>query len=393
MYKYILIILLSIVVGINESYAVGVSSIGGMSVDATAPPPPSGLCSGGRTLTLTDGGTVTTTAIATAAGVFKAAPSENTYEGVGYGLAAHSGTNDTRLLSFDLGVTPITVTGNVLVNTASVPDTGTQIRANIYDSSRAGSGGFLVFGSRTDASCTSGVFCLHIRGYTNTTTLIDLTYTAVRAASSFYIAYMIPDSSSYWVAYQIPAAGHTIRKFDSGLNSIGAITDTPNTFNDITSDGTAFVYATVNIGGTESVRRIRISDLAITDFAVVGGVNGAILYVNGFLYVGQPAAIKKVRVSDMTVVDTLLVTETPIVGGFSYDAVNDRMYSIGTIAGTTQYRRINLNTFTSEQNLGIASVLSTEAFGTGIDFIHQRIWQALAQAGNNLVIQKINLCS
>jgi len=392
MYKYILIVLLSIVVEINESYAIGVSSIGGMSVDASVPLPPSGLCRSGI-FSLTNAGTVNSGVVGTGRNVFKVGPTENSYGGVGYGLAVETATSNTRLLTFNLDTTPATLTGNVLVNTGNNPDSSVGVLANIYDNSRVGSGAFLVFGTQVVAPCTGGSSnCIHIRGYTDTTTSLDIISAGINTTTEFDLAYMVPDSSSYWVEYQV-VGGSVIRKFNSGLSSVGVIASTPNGYGGITSDNT-YIYATVDLAGVPSIRRIRISDLAITDFALAGSVGMGITYANGFLFVGQTGEVRKVRTSDMTSVGVITtVGETALGGGVEYDAVNNKIYVAGASAGAITFRRINPDTFVSEQSLVIGTVLIASSQNIGFDFIHQRIWEAIGGAGNNFVLQKINLCS
>lgn len=368
----------------------------GATSDAAPQIPPTGLCTGGRTLTLTDGGTVTTAVSATGIAVFKAAPLESAFGGVGYALATETATNNTRLVTYNLDAVPATVTGNVLVTTAGVPDLANSLRANIYDPTRVGAGGFLEWGVQQTAPCVAGLTnCLHIRGYTNTSTSIDLAYTGVVGINGTNVAYEVPDSSSYWLAYQT-AAGSTIRKFDSALNAGSAIAFTPNPYADMTSDST-YVYAMVNIGGVQNIRRIRISDLAMTDFPLVGATGStAITHVDGNLYIGVAQAgtgnIKRVDTSTMTVTGTIVLgpSEGIVSGGMSYDTANNRLYTVAIDGVSAVYRRVNLSTFLSEQSL-VNAVGFPEANGTGFDFPHQHIWQVTR--GANLLLSKVNLCS
>lgn len=367
----------------------------GAEINGVLPDPPTGLCNGGRTLILTDGGTVTTAVSATQAAVFKAAPLENSLGGVGYALASQTATSNTRLVTFNLDLVPALQTGNVLVTTAGVPDISGSIRANIYDPTRASAGGFLEFGVQQTAPCTGGlVNCLHIRGYTNTTTVLDLVYTGIVGINGTNIAHEVSDSSSYWLAYST-AAGGIIRKFDSSLNSIGAIAATTNSYADMTSDST-YIYATVDIAGTQTIRRIRISDLAITDFPIAGTSINSIYYVNGNLYLGIVGGgtgnLKRISTTTMAVTGTIALTasEGILAGGQSYDMANDRLYTVSIDGSSAVYRRINLTTFTSEQSLVNATGFP-EVGGTGFDFPHQHIWQVTR--GTNLLLSKVNLCS
>lgn len=390
------ILLIGMVLGtLCTSVGAVVKTVGG-AADGTLPPAPTGLCTGGRTLQLTDGGTVTTTVSATQVAVFKAAPLENSYGGVGYALSSETATSNTRLVIFNLDNTPATITGNVLVNTAANPDLSNVIRANIYDSTRIGSGGFLEFGTQVTIQCTGGsVNCLHIRGYSDTTTLIDIAYPSINTVSGFFSAYMVSDSSSYWVAYTT-VGGSAIRKLNGGLTSVGVIADTPNLYGDITSDS-IYVYATLNIGGVQNIRRINISDLTITDFPLVGAASAvAIYYYNGNLYVGVVQGgtgnIKRVETTGMTVTGTLVLgpTEAIIQGGQLFDIANNRLYTVSIDGATAVYRRINLTTFISEQSL-VNAVGFPEIYGTGFDLPHQHIWQVTR--GTNLLLTKINVCS
>jgi len=386
MYKlYIALVLLIMMSSGNNAF--GITTVVGASADATVPPPPSGVCNG--TLTMTDGGTVTSTTNASSIAVFKAGSFENGNGGIGYGIAS-DGAGNTTLISYDLDATPPVELGTLGVNAANSPDTATSMRPNFYDKNRSSANGkFVSLGDQIVAPCAINP-CVHFRSYTNLVNVASIGGQLTAAGAN--AAYTVPDGSSYWVANNRPGAApqSVLEKYNSSFVFQAQTTPTTNLFGDITSDS-SFIYATIDIGGTFNIRRVDITTLAITDFALFGVTSSvAITHVNGFLYVGQSGAIQRVRTSDMTITGTLALAggEAPVPGGMSYDTANARLYVVSSGAGATTYRRINLTTFTSEQSLGRA--LIPEAYGTGFDFPHQRIYQATR--GANFLLTRINLC-
>jgi hypothetical protein len=376
----------------------------GASSDGAAPSPPTGLCSGGQTLTLTNGGAVIVPLVTADSGtgsIFKAGPLENSFGGIGYGVAVGGATPTQTLITFNLDNVPATVISSVAISVANNPDLANAFRANIYDTTRVGNGGFLLAGTQTTAPCTGGLAnCLHWRGYTNTTASLDTQDLGVITASGYFILYRDEVSSTYWVAYTI-SGGSTIRKFDNGLTSIGAIAVTPNLYGDITGDGT-YIYTTINLVGVHNIRRIKISDLTITDFPIVGAASVTAIYAyGGSLYVGivqgGTGNIKQVNPATGAVTGTIVLgmTEDILRGGQLFDAVNNRLYVVTNDTGVaTNYRRVNLSTFTNEQTLNTGIIPQT--FGTGFDLPHQHIWQASITGvgvGNQFILQKVNLCS
>lgn len=359
------------------------STIVGLSVDVSAPPPPSGFCT--TALNMTDKGTLTSSIDGSVLAVFKAAPLENSYLGVGYAIATGAGSN-TRVATFDLTTSPVTLTGSALINTAGVPDAVNQIRSNAYDTTRA-SGKMILAGTRLNAPCNVNP-CIHARTFSGTSTIADTnTSTTLTVGGSTMDSI---DGDSYWVGYGI-TGGTTIGKFNTSFTFLNQLAFTANLYGGITHDDN-YVYATINLAGTYNIRRIDRTTLAVNDFALFAGtVSSEIHHVNGFLYVGQSGTLQKVRTSDMTIVTSLALAggEVPLLDGISYDATNDRMYVVSTGGGATQFRRINLNTFTSEQTLGIGAV--GQGSGVGFDFVHQNIYAVSAAA--NMLVMKVGLCT
>lgn len=350
--------------------------IGG-NADGSIPPSPTGICS--TSLNVTDKGTLTTSVDASALAVFKAGPTENGSQGIGYALAT-DGVSNTRLVTFDLSATPLVQTGNVLVNTAGVPDFANQVRGNVYD------GIFTVAGTQPSVPCNINS-CIHFRTFSGTATVSSTTTGGLTSSGGFSAAFT---NNEYWVAYT-SGGGSTIGKFTKGYTFVSELAATTNLYGGITSDDT-YIYAVINLTGVYNVRRVNRTTSVVTDFALFGGtITQQIYYIGGFLYVGQSGAIQKVRTSDMTIVDTLTlaVGEAPILNGMSFDAANQRLYVVSSAAGATQLRRINLSPFTSEQVFG-KGLLPQDA-GTGFDFLHQNIYQVTS--GANLLVNRYGLCS
>lgn len=402
------IILITVMCDI-PTYAI-VNNIVGSSVDATIPPPPTGVCLS-EVFNLTDGGLIEvplSTADSGGYSIFKAAPLEN--GSIGYGVAVGGVANIATLITFNLDTTPAIVTGSTVITTGSTPYIANAMRGNIYDEDRVSSGGFLIAQTRTTAPCTGGsVNCLNWTGYTDTTLTVDVTDLGTLTASGFNQLHKAVEQSpsTYWAAYTSTAGGTIIKKFNANLGAVASIASTPNGYGGITSDNT-YVYATVNLAGTYNIRRIKISDLTITDFSLfAGNVYNNIYHFNGKLYVAGIEAgtgmLKRVDTATMAIDGTITlgVNEDIVLDGIKVDIANQKMYTSARSGNTNvQIRRINISSFTSEQLLSIdtggAPGSGAQDKGTGFDFPHQHIWQAgISALGvfNRFRLYKINLCS
>lgn len=402
------IILITVMCDI-PTYAI-VNNIVGSSVDATIPPPPTGVCLS-EVFNLTDGGSVEVplaTADSGSSSIFKAAPLEN--GAIGYGIARGGVAEVATLITFNLDTVPAIVTGSTVISTGGTPYLTQEMRANIYDDDRVSSGGFLIAQTRTTAPCTGGsANCLNWTGYTDTTLTVDVTDLGTLTASGFQVLHKAVEQSpsTYWVAFNVSAGGSVIKRFNASLGGGSAIASTPNGYGGITSDAT-YVYATINLAGTYNIRRIKISDLTITDFALfAGNVYNNIYHFNGKLYVGGTEAgigmLKRVDTTTMAVdgTITLAALEDIVNGGIKVDIANQKMYTVARSGNTNvQVRRINITSFTSEQLLSISTGgfagSGAQDAGTGFDFPHQHIWQTGITAigvGNRFVLYKANLCS
>ena len=370
--------------------AVNVKIVGGR-VSSEPEIAPSGLCTG--TITMTDGGTVATGIDLNAAVSFKAGSLENSYEGVGYlygNNGKFGGVTDIRVVNFDLGQTPTVVTGNVSVSLNNHPDIVNLINATIYDSSSGGHG-FTAFGTKQDAPCVAGFTnCLHTRTYQNTTTGVDLSDTSIITGSGSYEAHLPSNFDNFWVAF-IGGGGNVIIKLSTSFAEVGRIVATTNGYGGLTSDGT-YIYASVDIAGVQTLRRIHRTTLAISDFGILGITSGAMAYVDGFVYVAQTGRIMKVRTSDMVSMGTLAIGagDISLRTGMAYDAVNARLYVTNRNLASVQIQRINLTTFTVEQTLGRVYG-ANEVYAVGYDFPKKHIW--IAAAENSATLMKTNLCS
>ena len=371
--------------------AVNVKIVGGR-VSSEPEIAPTGLCTG--TITMTDGGTVSTGIDLNAAVSFKAGSLENSYEGVGYlygNNGRFGGATDIRVVSFDLGQTPTVVTGNVSKSVNQDPDINNAIQATVYDSSSGGQG-FTVFGTKQVAPCVGGVSnCLHTRTYQNTTTGVDISDTSIITASGFYEAHLPSNFDSFWVAFT-SGVGNAIIKLSTSFAEVGRIAVTTNGYSGLTSDDT-YIYGVVDIAGVNTLRRIHRTTLAITDFGTpLGVLSGAMAHVDGFLYISQTSQIIRVRTSDMTKTGTLALGagDNALRTGVAYDAVNSRLYVTNRNGTSVQIQRINLTSFSVEQTLGRAYG-ANQTYAVGYDFPKKHIW--IAAAENNATLMKTNLCS
>lgn len=353
--------------------------------------PAEGACVAPKTFTMVDGGTITsiTGAASTSAG-FKASPVEANGGGRGYAVSYEAGTNTIRLVTylFTSGIPVENTTTNISV--ANNPDLASQVRANVYNPSN-NSGKFVFVGTQIVAPCDV-TRCLHFRSFDSNSTIDNVTANpGATPNSGAYIGHVTSDGVNYFVAYSTGAVSH-IAKFTSSYIYVSQIASTPNLYGDLTSDDT-YVYATINLAGIFNIRRIRISDMSFTDFALFGGVNTASLFhLQGFLYAGQTANIVRVNAATMTTSGTLALggAEGPLSGGWGYDTLNDKLYVVTSDAGTaTNYRRIRRSTFTNEQT--VSRALAPQSFGVGFDFIHQDVYSVTV--GANLLLTKIDLCS
>lgn len=382
-------IILAVVLMISSVSIMGVSPIDivGMNIDSVGNGIV-GLCTSPQTLNLTYIGTQTFVGVdASAVAIMKVGSSENGGAGVGYALGTDGGSN-TRLITMNVSAALPTLTGNVLVNTAAVPDSANVIRANLY------SGGFLEFGTRTNAPCNINP-CVHVRGYTGVVTSTDTSVVGATTASGFTVANNDILTSTFWLSRSDLAGGFSIIKLDSGFNFIGSTTTTVNIYSDVTSDGFK-VYAPYDLGGAVNIRRVDMGSLVSTEFPYAGtsGPAGAYHY-NGNVYVGmtQTGTGNIKRISTTTMAETgniaLGAGEAILAGGQVFDTINNRLYVVTIDGGGMRVRRVNLGTFTVEQNIAIGQL--PQASGVGFDLAHQNVY--MVHAGANMLVSKVGLCS
>lgn len=383
-----------LVVGLASNGDAAVNTIVGMNVDASTPPAPTGFCGGSFNMTYDSTLTVPLGTVDAGSFVtFRAAPLENGFDGVGYGLAMNGANTVLSLLTFDLSVNPTSVNAVAAISTANVPDAAADSgQPVVYDSTKANA--FVVLGRQASAPCNIAQ-CVHIRGFTNTTAGTDIQDTTL-SISSVNGAYVIP-GDSYWTV--ATTSGQVLAKYTTGYTRIGGVTvlSPGNVYVDFAHDD-AYLYAVVLLGGTYNIRRINRATLAIvSDTPYTSVQRTSLIHVNGFLYMGQAGLLEKIDTATMGVVGTMTlgVLEAPHHASAQFDTVNDRLYmALGNAGGvSTNIRRINLNTFVSEQTLGIPLRIGNN--GIGFDLQHKRIWSANntgSGVGNQMQVSRVTTC-
>lgn len=388
------VVVLSVLCSINEVRSAVRFIIGG-AISADVSPPPTGLCDGGRTLQLVEEETVVTAINSTGLVVFKAASAENSFSGVGYGLAT-DGAATTRIFNYDLASIPATLTGSAIVNLVNDPDVASGLRPNIYDSTRLGGGAFLVAGTQVVTPCTGpSTNCVHFRGYVNTTAAVDVV-TGSQTNAVVQVLVSTPDFTSYWISYnRLSDSLNVVEKYNRSLISQGTTTGVSNLIAQSLAADNSFIYRIVLSGGLYRLIRNRVSDFNETDHGAYGATYVEVGTVgNNNLFMATQGTLLRVDTTTMTQTGSITLaspTTFPLIDGFGYDSANNKLYVVSADVLQTLVMRVNPDTFAIEQTLTLGGVLTPQQGGTGFDFIHQRIWQIYG--GGTTTLRKVSLCS
>ena len=362
----------------------------GATADNAPPPVLTGLCTG--TFTMSQVGVLSFTETSSLL-VHDVAPSQQNYDGFGYIVINNgAGTETAYVYSLDT----FAVTTSAPLNVANVPDSANTFGGSHYNSF---TDLWTVLGNKpTGGGCLLTNGCVHIRGYASgsVTALSDIITGTNITGSTFAKAQV--DTIFTYVAVENLA----VRRLHQLTTATGASVQdvSQNSSYELRTQDATYLYAGEGTVVRYTEKTNFINSATFTFVSAGGGVGG--LAVNdGFIYVGvssdsiQANRLHKINLTGFGTTATLLFGATEFIQNVLLDSVNQKLYVILNVAGTTRIKRVDIATFTVEQTYnGIVGSNGPRGIYVSIDVPHQKIFAPSSGGGGFVTkIEKINLCS